>query len=366
MIALLLCRRKEINIRRYILISSFLLLSCLAKETGLFFLPVVATYRILFIKKNLLKFSLSVISVLFIYLIIRFLAAGAFLTKMSFIPIAQLTLAERIINIPEIIFYYLKTLFFPITLTIDQYWVIKTIDFYNFYLPLSVDIIFFILLGILGWYIHKKYKNKFNTYLYFLFWFLSGLLMCLQILPLDMTVSDHWLYFPLVGLLGVFAVSLEEVKLDKKKLHFVTICGVLLLLLLSIRTIVRNTNWHDGLTLFSHDIKNESNFDIEINYATELVSIGQYNQALYYYNKSISLNPYEVTYSNIGLTYEKMGNNKLAMDYYNKAFMAKITSHAVDPSHKHSYTTYTIPVIFLIKQRHYADALKDLNMASLD
>jgi hypothetical protein len=49
---------------------------------------------------------------------------------------------------------------------------------------------------------------------FFFYWFTGSLGLVLNIFPLDMTVSERWLYFPLIGFLGLSSVLILE-NLDK-------------------------------------------------------------------------------------------------------------------------------------------------------
>jgi hypothetical protein len=103
-LALLLCAKPTIDKARFIAIFSLLLLSLLARETGFLFLVIVLLYRLTLGKKRKIQLFLlggSIISA--IYLLLRFAVGHVYLTKFAFVPIARLSLIERIINIPEII-----------------------------------------------------------------------------------------------------------------------------------------------------------------------------------------------------------------------------------------------------------------------
>jgi hypothetical protein len=197
--------------------------------------------------------------------LIRFSYAQDFLTKNSTIPIALLSFSERLINIPAIIFYYLQTFFYPAQLSIDQQWIVTSLSFSDFYLPLFGDILFLIFLLVFGVYIFKKKRKLLNLYLFFVIWFFLGIGLVIQIFPLDATVSDRWFYFPIVGILGILGILFQTLQ-TKKKITRNLIVGIAFvsISLLSIRTMVRNTNYVDQLTLFSHDAAISRNgFDLE-------------------------------------------------------------------------------------------------------
>ena len=234
----------NLNWKKLCIISALLLFSLLTKEAGVIFLFIVFLYRFLFKRKQIIPLFLAESVSLLLYSLIRFGIGGVFFSTLPLVPIARLSLVQRLINIPVIIFYYLKTFLFPVDLAIDQQWTINKVNFSNFYLPLIVDLLFVILVTILGTYIYKKYKDEIKIYLFFVAWFIFGMLLYLQIFPLDGTVADRWFYFPIVGLLGILGIGIHLIKSNHKiikKISYLLI--IFLVILFSIRTITRNTNW---------------------------------------------------------------------------------------------------------------------------
>ena len=86
---------------------------------------------------------------------------------------------------------------------------------------------------------------------------------------------------------------------------------------------LRNTNWVNNLTLFSHDIKTSDNFALQNELGVEYMKIKNYDLALKYFEKSAKLYPYETNLFNIGHTYSFKGDLEKAEDYYYKAINAK-------------------------------------------
>ncbi len=311
--------------RKVILISSgLLLLSFLTKEEGVLFLIMIIIYRYMIKKITVVPFLLSGVVICLIYTAMRVGLGGVLFEKSGISPIAQLSLTERLLNIPAIIFFYLKTFIFPAQLSISQYWIVKTIDFQNFYLPALVDLSFFALIFWQGVYLYGRNRKLFHIFLFFFIWFTGGLFFHWQIVPLDMTVADRWFYLPAVGLLGMIAVFFQSVNLHRNAIvkQIVYALAVIILIILSTRTMVRNADWRDSLTLYLHDSKINDNFAIENNIGVELSAKGQDDVALVHYEKSIQLFPYAVNLYNTGNYYGKRGGMETAREYYYKAIYA--------------------------------------------
>jgi tetratricopeptide (TPR) repeat protein len=305
----------------YALIFLLLLLCLLTKETGAGFVVATVGFVFLFERKFFLRVLGTSIATTAIYSFIRFFIGGVGLTEKNVravTPIIHMSLPERILNIPAVFFYYIKTLFFPKDLAIDQVWVVKTIDFQNFYFPLLVDIVFLGAIGFLGYQLFKR-KKHFSLYLFFLLWFAAGISIHLQILPLDMTVADRWFYFPYVGLLGLsgLAVTMLSKKFLKKQIVITIIVTVLILL--SARSIVRNANWHDDTTLLLHDIKVHSNYELENNLASFLLYQRRFDESLVHAKRSVELYEYDKNLTNLGFVYEQVKDNKNAELNYRKS-----------------------------------------------
>lgn len=336
-IALLLSLKEEISTKRMLFVNSLLLLSVLTKETGILFLFIILIYRILFCKKQIRHYMIYGIAVVIIYLFMRIYVGDVTLYKLSLIPIARLTLSQRAINIPAIIFYYLKTFFYPVQLNIQQYWIVNKINSTSFGIPLFIDVLFFIFVGLIGRSLYKK-KKSFKIFLFFLSWFIIGMFLYLQIFPLDMTVSDRWFYFPIVGLLGIIGISIQSIKGSSKRIKQLGYgLALLIFILLAVRTMERNLNWSNNLGLYLHDSKIQDNFDIENGIAQAYVFENDYPDALIHYKKSVQMYPYAINLYNAGDMYEKMGNLNEAKKYYLEAFLK---NHYLPIPQKHTLSLY--------------------------
>ncbi len=320
--ALLLCLKSNLTFKRWFGISGLLLLSLLTKETGLLFLIIIFFYLLFVKKKYLVKFSLTAATACLIYLFMRVVVGGILIAKPSGGTINQLNLSQRLINIPAIIFYYINILFLPIRLVIDQQWVIKTIDYYHFYLPLVIEIGLLLLITV---YLYRlKKDSQRSIFLFFSLWFLGGLFINLPFFSNDVTVADRLLYCPIAGFLGMLGVVLQSIKLPGHKIRVAGyIAGSIVLILLAWRTVIRNMDWHDPFTLYTHDSNIETNYDIENNLGFEYESRQNYDKAIRHFNKSVALYPYQVTLSNLAHAYQGAGNYQKAKEYYIKTLHSK-------------------------------------------
>src|SRR6266567_8206566 len=96
----------------------------------------------------------------------------------------------------------------------------------------------------------------------------------------------------------------------------VVIAGsICVLLLLSLRTMVRNSNFSDDLTLLSHDSKVLDNADIENNLGLDYEKMKNYPEALSHYSKSVQLQPSPENLTNIANMYEKQNDKETARKY---------------------------------------------------
>lgn len=321
--ALLLTMRKNVTIITFSASFLSLLLALLTKETSFLFIFMILLYQLLFSRKNIRVFMFAVVFDVFLYFIIRLQIAHILFQENLTTPISRLNLFWRILNIPEIFFYYLKTFFYPASLSIDQRWAVNTVDFTYFYLPFMIDSIFFLLVAVLGFCCKRKNQNIFLSFIFFFSWFFLGMGLLMQLYPLDMTVSDRWFYFPFVGLLGMIGLSftLFHTYLFKHKIAAMILLFVVFILL-SARTVVRNLNWSDSITLYSHDSHiDPMNTELVSMLGSSLAINGQYQKALPYLLKIDQQHPDKITLSNTAMTYEKMGDFTKAVYYYKKALL---------------------------------------------
>ncbi len=315
-----------------IITTKFLfLLSLLSKEIGIVFFLILFTYVDLFkIKmRRLLYFTVSIISVI-TYILMRCKLASICTLggSNSVVPIARMHTSERLLQIPAMFFFYVKTLIFPQDLAVFQYW-IAPINLSHFYLPLIADILFVLLLVSVPFLIYgfKKSLSNFSqeqwfgqssylakVYAFFLIWFLTGMIAHLNIMPLDSTVAERWFYFPFIGILGISGTILCLFK-NKTKIYVILIICILLF---STRSYLRAIDWSDTYLLYSKDIQiSKNSASLENNYGSLLFEKGNYKEAERHYRNALKMSPHSAIYwSNLAEIYEKKHDYQQAEKYY--------------------------------------------------
>ena len=304
------------KLKQLIIVFLLLLLSLFSKETGILFMGVSLMYVLFFNRKILLKFFAGSVFIFSLYLALRIYSIGLFTIATSS-PIDKLSLPLRLLNAPEIVLFYFRNFFFPFNFALTYQWVYTSFIFNHFFLPLIVDLFLFGVIAAFGVFLFKKNKkNYFTTYLFFAYWFLVGLLLHLQIFPLDQTVADRWFYFPIVGLLGLIAIIFENLNFSFNK-KWILVILLLVLTLLSARTIIRSFDWYDSLTLYTHDVKvSPDSFSLQNVLGLELMKLNKLQEAKIHVEKSIELYPYFSNYDNLGEIYVGLGEYKNAQKAY--------------------------------------------------
>ncbi|MDO8657628.1 MAG: tetratricopeptide repeat protein [Candidatus Levybacteria bacterium] len=320
-IAFFIAKNKEKGLIRNIFLIVLLILSILSKETGFLFLPIIFIYQFLFDKKkNRIFVFLSIIPI-GLYLLMRLIIAEVHFQTPQLAPITYFSLGERLLNIPYIFYFYLKTFIFPSNLIAVHFEAYKILDFGIFFLPLIVVIVFSSLVILEAKNLFHENKKQFNYFLFFSLWFFLGIGLHFQIFPLDMTVADRWFYFPMVGLLGMIGVVLSNLKINKKILiYFGILLSIAIIFIFSFRTIARNSNWKDSLSLFTHDIKvQKDNFELQALMGYELNKVGKYDQAIDYLEKSLKSYIQSPVLNNLGTAYARKGDIEKALEYLRRA-----------------------------------------------
>jgi len=152
-------------------------------------------------------------------------------------------------------------------------------------------------------------------------WFLAGIIAHIQIFPLDMTVSDRWFYFPIVGILGIIGVVTQTIKpLDLRIEHTAIIVVITILTLYSLRSIKQNMYWHDGISLYSYNMQMKNHdVAVENQLAIQLAHAGRINESQIYLEELVAKYPRDITFiNNLATVYELQGNFSQAKVYYNK------------------------------------------------
>lgn len=344
---------KKQTLYKNIVVFLCLLASVLIKEAGALFIIFCLLYTYLFFKKIFVRQLVISASVIFSYFVIRFAIGNVFFQSRPLIPIDRITLYQRFLTFPEIIFYYIKTFLFPLELVINQQWVVTSLSVENFYLPFFVLVIICCVVIWFYWSFLKGKKNEDTIFIFFATWTLVGFGLYSQLVPLDFTVADRWMYVPLVGLLGLIGSIVSNLTINKKYVPTITTVSLIIIFLFAVRTIVRNTDWTNPLILYAHDTRYYTNYLTENDYAQYLFISGDSEDALFHERNSVSEFPYEQNTLNLANIYYYRQDFTQAGYYYNLALHDKTY---IDWTHTHVINTYIDFAKLLLLEGNYAKA----------
>lgn len=306
-------KNSQPTIRIMIYVSTLLFCATLYKESAVVGPLILISYSFILSKKYLLRWLISFTTPLLTYFSLRLLVIKTPIQHPQFSNISESSFIERLYTIPAELFHYLSLIFYPSKLAISQHFVIKNPSIDNFLLPLGLLILIFLSLTIL------IFKTRNKLILLGLVWLIISFAPVLNIVPLDMTVAERWFYFPFIGFLLVLTSLLTQIP-DLKIKKVIIALLLIALIPLSVRTIIRNQDWKDGLTLYAHDeIINENSFDLENNLGVELFRADRIDEAKTHFEKSLLLQPkWHFTLNNLGAVYQKQGNLEKAKEQYLK------------------------------------------------
>jgi protein O-mannosyl-transferase len=302
-----------------------ILLSLFSKETGILFIGIISLYILLFDRANLKRVMTIVVASLLIYFSFRIIAShNSSSIGMFNSLIQQASLMTRLITIPKIIFYYFFKLLIPVNFAVAQGWVVKQIDLGSFFIPLFLDILIFIGIFTCGSFLYKRKANLLKTYAFFACWLCVGLIMHLQLIPLDSTVADRWFYFPMIGLLGMIGLSInpyyEQIRKNILMRNVAILLSCITFISLFSLTVIRNAQWQTRFTLLNHDVKFAQSPALDSHYGGMLLLKGQTGEAKYYLEKSVSQEP-QLGYNlnNLAVFYVRKKNYTKAKMLYLKS-----------------------------------------------
>ncbi len=311
----LILKSQIITIKRGLVVGILLMLGMFNKESSIVIFPILATYLVLFRHPAWKKWLLVLLITVLVYFFIRLVIVQAPIRHPEYSPISEAPLSVRVMTMPLELMHYLGIIFYPKDLAISQQFVVNTPNLEQFVIPLVLDVLF------LGLMIYLAWKLKSKLMFLGLVWFLIGFGLVSNVFPLDMTIAERWLYFPVIGLFLSFGVILSYIFEHWKRFNVqILICTLLIISAFGVRTMVRNSDWHDGLTLFAHDNRiSQNSFDLENNLGVELFRKGEIEEAKVHFQKSIDLQPkWYFAHNNLGAVYEREKNYSAAKAQYQK------------------------------------------------
>jgi Flp pilus assembly protein TadD len=150
-------------------------------------------------------------------------------------------------------------------------------------------------------------------------WFFITLLPVCQIFPHHELMAEHYLYLPLAGVMIMVSPLLAYLVEKKRKAALGLI--MLIAVLFGLRTIERNRDWRDGMTLWSGVVATAPECARgHDNLGTEYVKRKDYKTALKHYQEAVRLRPeHAIFHNNLGRAYGVLGDMKNAEAELRKA-----------------------------------------------
>jgi tetratricopeptide (TPR) repeat protein len=178
-------------------------------------------------------------------------------------------------------------------------------------------------------------------------WFMLGYLPISNLMELDATVAEHWLYLPIAGFL-VFLVgcALDFPVRFRKPIVIFAVCAIAAL---SVRSAVRSSDWMTERGFYQRTLAaNGSSLRVVANLAQVYSNQGQYAKAETVYRKVLEMSPdYPIARNNLAEALARQGKRKEAEE------ILASTTKAAEQTRK-EYPRTWIAVLNLALYRHIA------------
>ena len=214
--------------------------------------------------------------------------------------------------------YYIKLLVFPLTLSADYSYNAFPVSTSLFEPATLFSVLFLLALFVL---IVALLTEKNRLLAFGGMWFFITLLPVAQIFPHHELMAVHYLYIPMFGFVLVVAALFDRALTAFPQRRAIYAGFVLIALLLSVRTIVRNGDWKNDLTLWTTTVATSPNCArARNNLGQALVAAGDPAAAIAQYRQALEIKPaYPEVYCNLGVAYAALGKHELAKSQFEKA-----------------------------------------------
>ncbi|AXT60798.1 tetratricopeptide repeat protein [Aquimarina sp. AD10] len=338
------------------------------KQTGVMFFPILFCYVILFEENSLIDdFKINkkekLIRIIKKIAPTGLIAFGLFIFNQYYLtPSATvstnftITKFEYISTQFFVTAHYLGSFVLPINLSADpDITIIK--PWYDFRILLGLVII----IGLIFIMLKTALKKELRPIAFGIAWFFIALLPT-ALNPLFQIANDHRMFFPFVGLFiavpwSVLILSTKYTLHTKFKYYstFITTLVIITLFGHAYGTVQRSNVWDSYETLWKDvTLKSPKNGRGLMNYGLTLMSKGNYDEALEYFNKAFQLTPnYYSLHINLGIVYGAKKDYVKAEQYFKSA----IAMNSSSPAPEYFYARY------LSKQKKYKQSQKLLKKA---
>ena len=250
-----------------LLSSITFLLGLWSKESALAVLPILVYLDYNFKNKKFIRsiFNTSyLLGALGVYSVFRYWALGKYFLGDATTTIVEnqikfLGFGAKIATAFKVLFMYFVRLFWPIHLSADYSY--NTIQNVSNVFKSSQSILGVLIFVVLVYLILNKKTNKTVIGLGATLFLIPYFLVSNFIFTIGTVMGERLMYFPSLGVIILLAFLLERLlDLNNKKIRYLS-CGILILILIlfSIRTIIRNRDWLDTKTLFYATLKEAPN-----------------------------------------------------------------------------------------------------------
>lgn len=305
----------------YILTLLSYILALFSKEHSLVLPALLLLYHYAFKRKLKLKSFLPLLSIAFIYILLR-------LTLLSFpaaYPISPPSVfLQRLPGFFVALTNYIRLLFLPFNLHME--YGSRLFDFTN---PKAIVGIF-ILIALFIYAVRIKKSNK--LVFFSISWFFITLIPVSNLYPVNAYMAEHWLYFPSIGFFLVLAKGISCIYRDRKFRILAIIFLISLSVFYSYLTLRQNEYWREPITFYKRALRyTPGSWRIHHNLGSAYADIGNYDQAIASYKKALRYAPgsWQI-YHNLGNAYGDIGNYGQAIVLYEKSI-------EINPKHARVY-----------------------------
>lgn len=244
-------------------------------------------------------------------------------------------ITQRIANAFVSYIVYLKKMIWPIDLAVLYPHPQNTLPIWQ----VIISALLLILITIFV--LHKAKRFPFAAVGWF--WYFITLIPVIGILQTGIhAYADRFTYIPLIGISIIIAwgvpLLISNIKVN---LRYLAIISIVLIISLSIATRTQVSYWKDSSTLFEHALDvTQNNFLIHYNLATTLEDNGDFDKAIYHYEKTIEIDPNHLdARNNMGSVLASQGKMEEALKQFN-------TIISIDPKFYKAY--YNIGLVMVL------------------